>query len=132
MAAVLDQLRRLEMNAERDAKERQALANFANSAKGTPSPHRGPYAVQMQHQSPAQRRSCTPQSSVDDTSLKLNKAFRHVLEAKNPECYSGENIAHYLPWKQALYREVDHLIEMTSTQWINLVKAVQKEKLEKQ
>ena len=55
--------------------------------------------------------------------MKLNKAFRQVLEAKNPECYNGENIAHYMPWKQALHREVEHLTEMTSMQWINLVKA---------
>ena len=123
MAAVLDQLRRLEMNAERDAKERQALADFANSARDTPSPHHGPHPRQMQHESPTPRRSYTPQSSVDDASLKLNKAFRQVLEAKNPECYSGENIAHYMPWKQALHREVEHLTEMTSMQWINLVKA---------
>ena len=111
------------MNAERDAKERQALANFANSARCNPSPHYEPHTRQMQHQSPTPRRSYTPQSSVDDASLKLNKAFRQVLEAKNPECYSGEIISHYSPWKQALHREVEHLTEMISTQWINLVKA---------
>ena len=62
LAAVLDQIRRLEMNAERDAKERQALAEFAKSAKGTPSPYRQPHAEQMLHVSPPPRRSYTPQS----------------------------------------------------------------------
>ena len=58
---------------------------------------------------------------MDDASLKLNKAFRQILEAKNPDYHSGDNVAHYLPWKQALCREVDHLTEMTPTQWISLV-----------
>ena len=44
---------------------------------------------------------------------KLHKEFRQVLEVEDPDYFSGENVVHYLPWKQTLQREMKHLIEIT-------------------
>ena len=53
--------------------------------------------------------------------MKRSKAFRQVLDIKNPEFFDGYNMMRYLPWKIALQKEVSHL-EIDPTQWLELIK----------
>ena len=53
--------------------------------------------------------------------MKRSKAFRQVLDIKNPEYFDGLNKMKYLPWKIALQKEVSHL-EIDPTQWLELIK----------
>ena len=53
--------------------------------------------------------------------MKRSKAFRQVLDIKNPEYFDGSNMMKYLPWKIALQKEVSHL-EIDPTQWLELIK----------
>ena len=53
--------------------------------------------------------------------MKKSKAFRQVLDIKNPEYFDGSNKIKYLPWKIALQKEVSHL-EIDPTQWLELIK----------
>ena len=74
--------------------------------------------------SPHFRRSYdSPSSSLseEEVRMKRSKAFRQILDIKNPEYFDGSNKMKYLPWKIALQKEVSHL-EIDPTQWLELIK----------
>ena len=127
MAAVLDQIRRLEMNAERDAKERQALSDFANLAKRTPSPYRGhssaERAFEPNSSSPNQWRASHSPSPGTESKWKSSKAFKLLMDATK-ERYDGIDLVKYQIWKLALAEEVStHIEDLSPTQWIELLQA---------
>ena len=44
--------------------------------------------------------------SEEEVRMKRSKAFRQVLDIKNPEYFDGTNMMRYLPWKIALQKGV--------------------------
>merc|ERR1712020_540766 len=62
------------------------------------------------------------ESSWDQDKVKQIKGFKLVMDARNPEYFDGKTSALYLSWKVALEAEVSHL-SLTSTQWMDLLKA---------
>lgn len=127
IAAVLDQVKRLEMNAERDAKEIQELAYYANSAKVNPSPHRGgssaECAFQPNSSSPNQWRASPSPSPGTESKGKTSKAFKLLMDV-TMEKYDGLDLVKYQIWRLALAEEVStHIEDLTPIQWIELLQA---------
>ena len=114
------------MNAERDAKERQALAEFAKLARDTPSPHhRGSSAEHafQPNSSPNQWRTSHSPSPGTESKWKSSKAFKLLMDATK-EKYDGIDLVKYQIWKLTLAEEVSTYTEdLTPTQWIELLQA---------